>query len=109
MVESVLVGLVVSLVFSIAAGIRRWPWRWCAVTGLGFGLVLAILRLSTLDPGLDPSLSVLLGALGGSVAAMGSERGERERRLRSDAILGRSAPTSPDGCAVRSPTRRAST
>jgi hypothetical protein len=93
MLESVAFGLAASLVFTVAAGIRRWPWRWCAVTGLGFGLVFAVLRLSTLGPTLDPSLGVLLGAVGGSVAAVGSERGERERRMRSSAILGPSAST----------------
>lgn len=93
MLESIVLGLAASVVFTIAAGIRRWPWRWCAVTGLGFGLVLAVLRLSTLDQTFDPSLGVLLGALGGSVATIGSERGERERRMRSSAILGPSAST----------------
>jgi hypothetical protein len=95
MLESVAIGLAASLLFTIVAGIRRWPWRWCAITGLGFGLVLAILRFSHLDVAPDPSVGVLLGAIGGSIAAIGSERGERERRKRSDAILGRTASTIP--------------
>lgn len=90
MLESIAWGIAVGVLCTIAAGIRRWPWRWCAVTGLGFGLVLATLRLSTLDPTLDPSMAILVGALGGSVAAIGSERGERDRRIRSNAILGTS-------------------
>ena len=88
MLESVVWGVAAGILFTIAAGIRRWPWRWCAVVGLGFGVVLATLRLATLDAASDPSLLVLFGALGGSIATIGSERGERDRRTRSDAILG---------------------
>jgi len=88
MFESVVLGVATGLLFTIAAGIRRWPWHWCAVVGLGFGVVLGTLRLATLDAAAEPALLVLVGALGGSIATMGSERGERDRRARSDAILG---------------------
>jgi hypothetical protein len=88
MLESVVWGLGTGSLVLITAGLRRWPWRRCAVVGLGFGVVLATLRLATLDPASDGSLLVLLGALGGSIATLGSERGERDRRARSDAILG---------------------
>jgi peptidoglycan/LPS O-acetylase OafA/YrhL len=94
MLESVVWGVAAGILVTIAAGIRRWPWRWCAVVGLGFALVLTTLRVATLGPVEEPPLLVLFGALGGSIAALGSERGERDRRLRSDAILGsRSATT----------------
>jgi hypothetical protein len=92
MFESVAWGVAAGLVVTIAAGIRRWPWRWCAVVGLGFGVVLATLRLAAIDAAADPSLLVLFGALGGSIATIGSERGERDRRARSAVILG-SRPT----------------
>jgi len=88
MLESLAWGVAAGLLVTIAAGIRRWPWQWCAVVGLGFGVVLATLRLATLDAVAEPALLVLVGALGGSIATMGSERGERDRRARSDAILG---------------------
>jgi hypothetical protein len=88
MLESVVWGVGAGILVTVAAGIRRWPWHWCAVVGLGFGLVFATLRLATVDVASEPSLLVLFGALGGSIATMGSERGERDRRARSDAILG---------------------
>jgi hypothetical protein len=87
MLESIVVGIAAGVVFTVAAGIRRWPWRWCVVAGAGWGLVLATLRVAMLEPTVDASVVVLLGALGGSIATLGSERGERERRARSDAIL----------------------
>ena len=96
MLESVAWGLGAGSLILIAAGVRRWPWRWCAVVGLGFGVVLATLRLATVDTASDAALLVLLGALGGSIATLGSERGERDRRARSDAILGgRAAAAAP--------------
>ena len=76
------------------AGLRRLSWRYASVVGLGLGAVLASLRLATLDAGFDPGLLVLIGAVGGSLATLGAERGERERVRRSVAIL-EGRPSSP--------------
>lgn len=95
MLESVAIGIAAGVLFTIAVGIRRWPWRWCVVAGIGWGLLLATLRFATVDPTADKALLVIVGALGGSIATIGSERGERDRRMRSAAILGRPASTIP--------------
>jgi hypothetical protein len=74
-------------------GLRRLPWRYASLVGLGGGVVFATLRLATLDGRFDPGLLVLIGAFGGSLATLGTERGERERVRRSVAILaGRLSP-----------------
>jgi hypothetical protein len=95
MLESVAVGIAAGVLFTIVAGIRRWPWRWCAVAGVGWGLFLATLRFAALDPTADTALLVIVGALGGSIATIGQERGERDRRMRSEAMVGRPASTLP--------------
>jgi hypothetical protein len=85
MIESIGFGVVSALLFFALGGIRRLPWRYTALAGLGFGLVCATLRLATV--GLDPGLSVLLGALGGSMSAVAIERGDRARDRHTAAIL----------------------
>jgi hypothetical protein len=92
MIESIVWGGATGVLFVVAAGIRRLPWRYCAVVGMGYGIVFSILRFSMVDIDPDASLLVLLGALGGSVATFGFERGERARDRRSAAILGRPSP-----------------
>ncbi len=97
MIESVVWGVAWGIVVMILMGVRRQPWRYCAVVGLGFGLVFGTLRLATLevDPRLlavDPGMLVQLGALGGGIATLGFERGERARDRRTAAIL-RSPPS----------------
>jgi hypothetical protein len=79
------VGAGVLIVFVV--GVRRLPWWYAGLVGLGFGLVLGSLKLATLDPTFDPGMLVLFGALGGSLATYGTERGERARIRRSAAIL----------------------
>jgi hypothetical protein len=88
MVEAILFGAATGALFVVAAGLRRWPGRYAALVGLGWGVVLAALRLSQLQP-VEPGLLVLFGGLGGSLATIGSERGERERKRRSGSILER--------------------
>ena len=79
------IGFGVSAVFMV--GVRRLPWRHAILVGVGGGVVLAALRLAMLDTRLDPGLLVLIGAVGGSMATLGAERGERERERRTVAIL----------------------
>ena len=79
------IGFGVIAVFMV--GVRRLPWRYAIQVGVGSGVVLAALRLATLDARFDPGLLVLIGAAGGSFATIGAERGERERVRRSAAIL----------------------
>lgn len=93
MIESAVAGIAIGVLSMIASGVRRLPWRYCAIVGGGTGFVFSILRYSMIDADPDPSMLVLLGALGGSIATTGFERGERERRRRSAAILG--SPPSP--------------
>ena len=94
MVEAIAwaVGLATPLVF--VAGLRRFPWRYCALAGFGFGLVFWAGRLAivTVDPPfnrfLDPGTLVLIGALGGGLVQFAFDRGERARQRRTAAILG---------------------
>jgi peptidoglycan/LPS O-acetylase OafA/YrhL len=94
MLEAILFGAAAGVLFAVVAGLRRWPWPYVALVGLGWGVVIAALRLSQLQP-VEPALLVLVGGLGGSLATIGSERGERERKHRSALILSRS-PSSFD-------------
>jgi hypothetical protein len=101
MIDALIWGGVMVPIVMLAAGIRRIPWRYAAMTGLGVGLVFAAGRLaiSGVDPDLrkwlDPGTLVLLGALGGGITSLSFERGERERRRRSAAILDQ--PASREG------------
>jgi hypothetical protein len=69
------------------AGLRRLPWLYASLVGLGTGVVFAALRLATPDASFDPALLVLIGAFGGSLATVGAERGERARVRRSEAMF----------------------
>ena len=85
--EAIIWGVPVGVVTVFAAGIRRLPWRHAAVVGAGMAVVFGAVRVATLDATFDPSLLVLFGALGGSIATTGSLAGERARIKRSEAIL----------------------
>jgi ABC-type cobalamin transport system permease subunit len=75
---------VLSIVF---VGLRRVPWRYAGLVGVGTGTVFAALRLVMIEPSFDPALAVLVAAVGGAIATVGTERGERARVRRSEAIL----------------------
>lgn len=95
MSEAIVWGASVGVLFLLVAGLRRLPWRYAGLMTLGFGTVFAALRLAQLDlegPLTDAGSLVLLAAVGGSLAAVGWERGERERARRSGSIIG--APSS---------------
>ena len=62
----------------LIAGVRRLPWRYSALIGLGQGIVFAALALATYGRA-APEL-VLLGAIGGGLAVHGFEHGDRARR-----------------------------
>ena len=85
MIEALAYGAVAGVLCVFVAGLRRWPWRYASLVGLGWGVIFAALRLAVQD--VDPGVLVLLGGLGGALATLGSERGERERVRRSDSIL----------------------
>jgi len=98
MVESFIWGAVWAVLGTVLVGIRRLPWRHCAVVGLGFGIVLGTMRVATMASDttpllVEPWLLVSLGAIGGGMAQLGFERGEQARKQRSAAILG--SPHSP--------------
>lgn len=67
-------------------GIRRIPWRYAALFGIGYGIVIAAAYVATSGRLVDPGMLVLAGAIGGGVAQFAFERGERERRRISDEI-----------------------
>jgi hypothetical protein len=91
LVEPLVFGAGVGALMILVAGIRRIPWRYAAIVGLGYGIVFAALRAAQL--GTDPGILVLFGALGGSVAIRGWDLGEQERKRISDEITAiRSAP-----------------
>jgi hypothetical protein len=91
LVDPLVFGAGVGALMILVAGIRRIPWRYAVIVGVGYGIVFAALRAVTF--GVDPSTLVLFGALGGSVAIRGWDLGEQERRRISDEITAiRSAP-----------------
>lgn len=90
MIEAIVWGAAVGALFLLVSGLRRLPWRHGGLLALGFGTAFAALRLAQLNldgPFTDAGSLVLLGALGGSLAAVGWERGERERSRRSASIV----------------------
>ena len=87
LIEAIAWGVGVGAVSVIAVGIRRIPWAYAVLVGTGTGVVFAALRLAMFDLSADPGLLVLCGAVGGSIAAVASERGERARIRRSAEIL----------------------
>lgn len=92
LIEALAWGGAAGALMTLVSGIRRIPWGHAAVVGVGLAIVFAALRAATL--GVDPGTLVLVGALGGSLAIRGWDRGEQERRRISDAITAtRSAPT----------------
>jgi hypothetical protein len=91
LVEPLVFGAAVGALMVIVAGIRRIPWRYAVIVGIGYGIVFAALRAATF--GVDTSILILFGALGGSVAIRGWDLGEQERKRISDEITAvRSAP-----------------
>ena len=86
-IEAIVWGIGFGVIAVFFAGLRRLPWRYSILVGVGVGVVLAALRMATLDPRIDPGVLVLIGAVGASLATLGSERGERARVRRSAAIL----------------------
>ncbi len=85
LMQVIVLGAATVIPLVAAGGLRRWPWRYAGLAALGWVVVLAALRL-TIEH-VDSGLLVWLGALGGALATLGSERGERERARRSAAIL----------------------
>jgi hypothetical protein len=91
LIEPLVFGAAVGGLMVLVAGIRRIPWRYAVVVGVGYGIVFAALRAATF--GVDTSILILFGALGGSVAIRGWDLGEQERKRISSAITAiRSAP-----------------
>jgi hypothetical protein len=78
---------VAAVMGTLACGIRRIPWRYAILFGIGFGVVIGAVSLAKTDV-VEPAILVLIGAIGGSAAQLAFERGERERRRISAAITG---------------------
>ena len=85
MIEALIAGAVTGSLWMLFAGLRRIPWRYAAIMGLGAGVVFSTLRQVTID--LDPGTGVLLGALGGGIVQLGFDRGQRERERQTAEIL----------------------
>jgi hypothetical protein len=88
-IEPLLWGLGFGICAIVMLGLRRIPWRYALVSASGTGLVLALLPGW---PGMPIGVAVLLAAIGGSVASLAFERGERNREHRVAEILRGSAP-----------------
>ncbi len=85
-VMAVVVLLVTVGLTTLAAGIRRIPWRFGARAGVGAAFVVTAAWAANDRLLFDPATLVVLGALGGSLAQQAMERGEFERRRISDEI-----------------------
>lgn len=86
-VITALVGfLVTACSLTLAAGIRRIPWRYGALIGVGMAMVLTAAWAANARLRIDPATLVLIGALGGSLTQQAFDRGERERRRISEGI-----------------------
>jgi precorrin isomerase len=91
LVEPLVWGAALGALMTLVAGIRRIPWGYAAIVGVGWGVVFAALKAATF--GVDTSVLILVGAIGGSLTMFGFERGEQERKRISDEITAiRSAP-----------------
>ncbi|MEO8469080.1 MAG: hypothetical protein ABI573_05385 [Chloroflexota bacterium] len=86
-IEAIGWGIAFGVIAVVLAGVRRLPSRYAILVGFGTGVVLAAVSLAMLDARFDTGLLVLIGAVGGSVATLGAERGERERERRTISIL----------------------
>ena len=86
-IETIAWGAGIAGLSVILVGLRRLPWGYTGLVGLGMGTVFAAVRLATLDASFEAASAVLIGAIGGSLATIGTERGERARARRSAAIL----------------------
>ncbi|MEX2182852.1 MAG: hypothetical protein WEC14_00230 [Chloroflexota bacterium] len=80
----VVFGLTSTLV-TLGAGLRRIPWLFGTVVGMGSGMVLTAAWAAN-SRLLDPAALVLVGAIGGSLTQAAFDRGERVRRRISGAI-----------------------
>lgn len=85
LVSGVVLFLAVAAMATLMAGIRRIPWRFGAVIGLGTGTVLTAVWAATAVL-VDPPILVLIGAIGGAVTQQALDRGQEERRRISEAI-----------------------
>lgn len=92
--EAIVWALGLATPFVFVAGLRRFPWRYCALASVGVGFVFWAGRLAIVgvDPPfrtfLDPGTLVLIGAFGGGLFQFAFDRGERARERRTAAILG---------------------
>jgi hypothetical protein len=84
MVEPLLWGFIFGIGVVLTLGLRRIALRYALVTALGMGLVLALLRGW---PDMPADVAVLLAAIGGGLASLAFERGERDREGRVAEIL----------------------
>ena len=86
LVTATVVFLVSAGMVTLGAGIRRIPWRYGALVGVGAATVLTAAWAANERLLIDPATLVLVGAIGASLAQIAFERGERERRRTSDEI-----------------------
>lgn len=90
MIEPLLWGLILGIGVMLMLGLRRIALRYTLVAAAGVGLVFALLRGW---PDMPAGVTVLLAAIGGGLASLAVERGERDRAQRVAAILrGSSVP-----------------
>jgi len=85
MVEPLRWGLIRGAGVMLMLGLRRMAWRYALPTAFGVGLVFSLLRGW---PDMEAGIAVLLAAIGGGVASLAFERGERDRQHRVAKILG---------------------
>jgi hypothetical protein len=84
MVEPLAWGFIFGIGVVLTLGLRRIALRYALVTALGMGVVLALLRGW---PDMPADVAVLLAAIGGGLASLAFERGERDREGRVAEIL----------------------
>ena len=89
MADQLFLGSIVGIGAVLLLGFRRLAWRYAVAAAVSMGLVFSLLPGW---PGIPAGATVLLAAIGGGLASLAVECGERDRDRRVAAVLRGSPP-----------------
>jgi peptidoglycan/LPS O-acetylase OafA/YrhL len=84
MIDQLFVGSILGIGAFLLLAFRRLAWWYAAVAAAGMALVFSLLPGW---PGIPYGVAILLAAIGGGIASVAVERGERDRERRVAEIL----------------------